>query len=214
MTNKGVLLVVDDTHATLKLLTDILSAAGYQVRPADSGELALTSVAASPPDLILLDIRMPVMDGFEVLRRLMENEAHRDIPVIFLSAMTETEQRVSGLKSGAVDFISKPFQTEELLARVQTHMELRRLRGEIEDRAAELLLANNKLQEALANVKTLSGLLPICATCKKIRDDKGYWSGVETYISKNTKAVFTHGICPECAKNMYEELEKLKNGNA
>jgi DNA-binding response OmpR family regulator len=106
MINKGAILVVDDTHANLKLLTDILAAEGYQVRPADGGEIALASVAAAPPDLVLLDIRMPGMDGFEVFRRLRMREESRDIPVMFISAVTEVEQRVEGLKLGAVDFIS------------------------------------------------------------------------------------------------------------
>lgn len=145
MIHKGVILVVDDTHANLKLLTDILAATGYQVHPADSGELALASVAASPPELILLDIHMPGMDGFEVLRRLKAREESYDIPVIFLSEVMEAGQRVEGLKLGAVDFISQPFQREELLARVRTHLELFRLRVRLELQAADLRRANEQL---------------------------------------------------------------------
>jgi putative two-component system response regulator len=146
MINEGTILVVEDTPASLKLITKILAAAGYQVRPADSGELALASVEAMPPELILLDIIMPGMDGFEVLRRLKAREETCDIPVIFLSAITEVEQRVEGLTLGAVDFISKPFQPDELLARVRTHMELFRLRVQLEHQAADLRLANEQLQ--------------------------------------------------------------------
>jgi diguanylate cyclase (GGDEF)-like protein len=146
MIHKGDILVVDDIHANLKLLTDILAAEEYQVRPADSGEFALAAVAASPPELILLDIRMPGMDGFEVLRRLKAREETRGVPVIFLSAVTEMEQRVEGLKLGAVDFISKPFQREELLARVRTHLELFQLRARLEQQAADLRLANEQLR--------------------------------------------------------------------
>ncbi len=143
--SKGYILVVDDTLTSLKLLVELLTAEGYQVRPADSGELALAAVAAQPPELILLDIFMPEMDGFEVLRRLKAREASRAIPVIFLSAATETEQRVAGFKQGAVDFVSKPFQRDELLARVETHLELSRLRTQLEQRAAELQSLNEKL---------------------------------------------------------------------
>ncbi len=143
--SKGYILVVDDTLTSLKLLVEILTAEGYQVRPADSGELALAAVAAQPPELILLDIFMPGMDGFEVLRRLKAHEASRAIPVIFLSAATETEQRVAGFKLGAVDFVSKPFQCDELLARVETHLELFRLRTQLEQRATELQSLNEKL---------------------------------------------------------------------
>jgi PleD family two-component response regulator len=193
---KGTILAVDDTHDSLKLITDILTAAGYRVHPADSGELALASVVASPPDLILLDIMMPGIGGFEVLRWLKAREGSRDIPVIFLSALNETSQRVEGLKLGAVDFIAKPFQTEELLARVQTHVELRRVRVQLE-------LQADQLRAALAKVKLLSGFIPICANCKKIRDDKGYWGQIETYIRDHSEAEFSHGICPECTKVLY-----------
>jgi len=155
MSVQGTILVVDDSHESLKLLTDILSTEGYQVRPADSGELALASVAASPPELILLDIRMPGMDGFEVMRRLKGRQESRDIPVIVISAATETEHRVEGLKQGAVDFVSKPFQPEELLARIQTHLELHRLRAGLERQAADLRLANEQLQNGIAERKQM-----------------------------------------------------------
>lgn len=195
-TGKGIILAVDDTHASLKLITDILAATGYVVHPVDSGELALASVVTSPPELILLDIVMPGISGFDVLRWLKAREASRDIPVIFLSTLNETSQRVEGLKLGAVDYIHKPFQTEELLVRVQTHVELRRMRVRLEQQADEL-------RAALAKVKLLSGFIPICANCKKIRDDKGFWSQIETYIRDHSEAEFSHGICPECMRELY-----------
>ena len=119
------------------------------MRPADSGELALASVGAIAPGLILLDIRMPGMDGFEVCRRLKANPKSRGIPVIFLSAVGQVEDRVLGLSLGAADFITKPFQAPELLARVHIHMELGRLRADLEEqvaeRTAELRRANERL---------------------------------------------------------------------
>jgi len=146
--------VVDDTPESLLALTDTLSAEGYDVRPADSGELALASVAALAPELIVLDIRMPGLDGFEVCRRLKAREQSRDIPVIFLSAVTEIEERVEGLRIGAVDFVAKPFRKEELLARIETHLELSRLRQRLEQRVAErtarLKAANEQLEIELA----------------------------------------------------------------
>jgi DNA-binding response OmpR family regulator len=229
MNHKGIILVVDDTPVNLKLLVATLTADGYHVLAADSGELALASVAACLPELILLDIRMPGLNGFEVCRRLREKDESRDIPVVFISASEESTERVEGLRLGAVDFINKPFHREELLARVQTHLELRRLRVRLEQQADSLRQANEQLQsditarkrteaerdqliqnlrEALANVKSLSGLLPICASCKKIRDDKGYWNQVETYIQKNSAAKFSHGMCPDCLKKWYPELEQ------
>lgn len=197
-TGKGTILAVDDIHDSLRILTDILRGNGYRVHAADSGELALASVVVSPPEVILLDIMMPGMNGFDVLRWLKAREGSRDIPVIFLSALNEISQRVEGLKLGAVDFISKPFQTEELLARVHTHVELRRLRVRLDRQADEL-------RAALAKVKLLSGFIPICASCKKIRDDKGYWNQIEVYIRDHSEAVFSHGMCPECTKIYYSD---------
>ena len=144
----GTVLVVDDTLPSLKLMARILAAEGYVVRPADSGQLALDSVATDPPDIILLDILMPGMDGFEVLRRLQEREESRDIPVIFLSAVTDMELRIKGLRLGAVDFVSKPCDPTELLARVQTHIELRLLRADALRQDEQLQNANEELQAA------------------------------------------------------------------
>jgi len=224
MTDKGTILIVDDAPASLKLLVDTLAPEGYEVLSASSGEQALASVAARLPELVLLDIRMPGMGGFEVYRQLKARAETRDLPVIFLSAVTEMVQRVEGLKLGAVDFVSKPFQVEELLARVQTQLELRRLRVQLEKQATGLQRANDQLQlemaertrtaqalreknteleAALAKVKLLSGLLPICSACKKIRDDKGYWSQVDDYVEEHSEATFTHGLCPDCLQTLY-----------
>jgi PAS domain S-box-containing protein len=156
-TREGEIVVVDDDAESLKLLTDILSQEGYHVRPAHTGKLALASIAAAPPELILLDKRMPGMDGFEVCRRLKEFQQTRDIPVIFLSGSDREEQHVEGFHLGAVDFVTKPFKHRELLARVSTQLELRRLRVELEKRVVErtedLRLANEQLHCELADRK-------------------------------------------------------------
>ena len=190
--DKLTILVVDDDHDLLKLLSDTLTGQGYRVQVADSGEVALASVVDNPPELILLDIMMPGMNGFEVLHWLKERDESCDIPIIFLSALNQTVQRVKGLKLGAIDFISKPFQIEELLARVQTHLGAHRLRVRVEEQRDELC-------SALAKLKVLSGFLPICANCKKIRDENGDWNQLETYIREHSEAEFSHGICPECS---------------
>lgn len=137
MTRKGRILVVDDTPASLKLLTDMLKAEGYEVRAAISGELALNAAVNNPPELILLDIRMPVMDGYEVCRRLKSQPVTRDIPVIFVSAASETDEKVTGFKVGALDYVTKPYQRDELLARVQTYLDVHRLRNHLEELVAE-----------------------------------------------------------------------------
>lgn len=153
VTAKGRLLVVDDTPACLKLLTELLKEEGYEVRSAINGELALHASASDPPDLFLLDIRMPDMDGYEVCRRLKVLPATRDVPVIFVSAASEIDDMVRGFAAGAVDFVTKPYQRDELLARVRTHLELNRLRFHLEERVRErtedLRITQLKLRAAL-----------------------------------------------------------------
>ena len=138
MSIKGKILVVDDTHANLILLTDLLKAEGYEVLAVDSGELAVASAVANSPDLILLEFRMLGMDGLEVLRRLKTQPESQNIPVIFLSAVTDREERVEGLKLGAVDFISTPIQHDELLAHIQTHIELSQIRNRLKQSIVNL----------------------------------------------------------------------------
>ena len=144
MTDHDAILVVDDTRENLKLLVHILTEAGYRVRPANSGELALAAIDAERPALILLDVRMPGMDGYAVCRQLKAREETRDIPIIFISASTEAEERVVGFQLGGVDFVTKPFQKAELLARVQTHLALHRNRLILEQQTSDLKLANEQ----------------------------------------------------------------------
>lgn len=120
----GNILIVDDEPSSLKLLHDILVMKGLHVRTCNNGELALRSVELEPPDLILLDIRMPKMDGFEVCRHLKEKTELQDTPVIFISGATDVEDKVQAFQSGGVDYITKPFQAEEVVARVETHLAL------------------------------------------------------------------------------------------
>jgi len=151
--NKKTILAVDDTPESLRLLTDLLTSEGYAVRSAIDGELALHAAIANPPDLILLDIRMPGLNGFEVCSRLKDSPVTRDIPVIFVSAAIETEDKVHGFELGAVDFVGKPYHREELLARVRTHLELRSLRTHLEDevqkRTDKLLESERRLRKNL-----------------------------------------------------------------
>ena len=119
-------LVVDDTVMNLHLLSDLLGKHGYEVRAVTSGRQALQAVEHDPPDLILLDIAMPEMDGYEVCRQLRAMERSKDVPVIFLTALTDTANKIRAFDTGAVDYVTKPFQFEEVLARVRTHVALRR----------------------------------------------------------------------------------------
>ena len=153
------ILVVDDTPANLKLLVDMLTNSGYQVRAAGSGPLALRSIAVEQPDLILLDIRMPGIDGYEVCRRLKDDERYSDIPVIFLSALNDVPGMIRGIETGAVDYITKPFEPAEVLARIGTHLKLRRLQREMEtlvaERTRELHEACRFLEESEERYKTM-----------------------------------------------------------
>jgi response regulator RpfG family c-di-GMP phosphodiesterase len=168
MTDRGNILAVDDTPASLKLLSEILRGEGYTVRSAVNGELALRSAFKSPPELILLDIRMPEVDGFEICRRLKANPDTEEIPVIFVSALSETDEKVLGFELGAVDFVTKPYQREELLARVHTHLEVERLRNHleelVEEKTQELRESEQKLRRSL-----LDSITAIAATIE-LRD--------------------------------------------
>jgi CheY-like chemotaxis protein len=190
------ILVVDDNPDNLRLLAEILSEHHYKVRLAPNGARALATICKEAPDLILLDVMMPELDGFEVCRQLKADERTAKIPVIFISALHETIDKVKAFTLGGVDYITKPFKAEEVLSRVKTHLSLSLLRRQLERKNAEL-------QKALDEIKILQGIIPICANCKNIRDDKGYWDKVEIYISKHSEATFSHSICPNCAKALY-----------
>ena len=144
----GDILVVEDTVASLRLLTALLAKAGYTVREAPDGELALWSAQAQPPDLILLDVRMPGMDGYEVCRRIKASEGLQDIPVIFLSAFGQTDDKLRGFEAGGVDYIAKPYDFLEVQARVAAHLQLRQLRRQLAYQNAHLQqLVDAKVQE-------------------------------------------------------------------
>ncbi|MGD1046813.1 MAG: response regulator [Bacteroidota bacterium] len=347
----GDILIVDDAATSLNVLTEVLNDAGYKVRPVTSGKSALRSVQAKLPALILLDVRMPDIDGYEVCRILKADEKTRSIPIIFISALGDEHQRVKGFQVGGVDYVTKPFSSEEVLARVNVHLTLQRMQLDLEEKNTTLVeeikirkqvedkltkahdfylgLLNyapaliwrsgvdekcdwfnvswlaftgrtieqeigdgwaegvytddlnscvkthidaftarrtfemqyrlrrhdgqfrwiveygipfnstegefagfigycfditerkqaeaerekliNELQAALAEIKTLSGLIPICAWCKKIRDDKGYWTILEAYLNQHSSAQFTHGICPECLAKLYPNLINTKS---
>jgi sigma-B regulation protein RsbU (phosphoserine phosphatase) len=139
----GDILIVDDTPANLRLLSQMLSAQGHRVRAVTSGGRALESAWATPPGLLLLDIRMPEMSGYEVCERLKADERTRDLPVIFISALDDLQDKVHAFKAGGVDYITKPFHLEEVLVRVETHLALRRLQAQLQE-------ANRKFERELA----------------------------------------------------------------
>jgi PleD family two-component response regulator len=208
------ILVVDDTATNLKVLLRFLKKFGFELTIAQNSQEMFNRLDHQIPDLILLDVMMPGLDGFEACRRLKATERTHDIPVIFLTVLPDLESKIKGFEVGGVDFITKPIEPHELRARVVTHLSLRHLQRELQAKNeqlqaqnSQLQVKNQQLQTALAKVKTLSGLLPICANCKQIRDDQGYWHQVEVYIRNHSEAEFSHGLCPECIKTLYPDFD-------
>ena len=198
-TQLATVLIVDDDPANLDLLFQHLNQAGYRVLVAETGQLALERAELAQPEAILLDVMMPGMDGFETCRRLKQHAATQAIPIIFMTALADITDKVKGFAVGGVDYVTKPFQPEEVLARVTAHATIYMLQKELRQK-------NRELEAALSQVKRLSGLLPICAGCKKIRDDQGYWQDVAVYIQDHSEAELSHGLCSDCAKRLYPEL--------
>lgn len=144
----GNILIIDDESSSLKLLTDILSAKGYKIRAFNNGALALRSIAVELPELILLDMRMPVMDGLEVCQRLKENALTKDIPVIFISSATDLTDKIKAFQIGGTDYITKPFHKEEVIARVNVHVSLHRSMQEIKRISEALRKSETRLKMA------------------------------------------------------------------
>ncbi len=177
--SKGDVLVVDDTPANLRLLTRILQEQGYQVRPVPDGSLALAAAQAKLPDLVLLDIRMPEIDGFEVCAKLKSDPGTRDVPIIFISALDAVEDKVQAFTVGGVDYITKPFQAAEVIARVENHLNLRRLQAQLE-------IANSKMAQELA----LAGEVQSSFMPKNIPDLPGWQLAVTMQSAHETSGDF------------------------
>jgi CheY-like chemotaxis protein len=199
------ILACDDDPNVLRATTRVLRSAGYDVSEAITGESCLLAIQEKRPDMLLLDVMLPDLSGIEVCRRIKIDPNLRTIFVVMLSGLTEPDNQSEGLESGADGYIVKPVTSRELLARVTAMVRIIKA-----ERERDRLIC--KLQDALANIKILHGLLPICASCKKVRDDKGYWNQLEVYILEHSEAEFTHGLCPDCTKRLYEDiLEKDKH---
>ena len=157
--NRQTIMVVDDTPANLLVLEEMLQGKGYRVLAFPSGNMALAAAAKNPPDLILMDILMPEMNGFEVCKRLKENVSLKEIPVLFISALTETEDKIQAFSAGGVDYISKPFECKEVLARVETHLKLKRFQEDMVRKNHELDANYRKLKELEVLRHTLTQMI-------------------------------------------------------
>ena len=210
MSKRTRVLVTDDDPNVLLMTTLLLRDEGYRVFRATTGTECLDSVRLHRPDIVLLDVMLPDLSGVEVCCRIKQEEAHcRPLVMLVSGVRVSPEHQADGLDGGADGYITKPFTKRELLSRVQSMVRIKRAEDALVQKEGEQEELIKKLQDALAEVKTLKGLIPICAWCKKIRDDEGYWERLEAYISKRTDAVFTHGMCPTCFEEHREEIERI-----
>jgi len=192
------ILIAEDDPVSNEMLGFLLKQWGYQVVATRNGVEAWQALQANDaPRLAILDWQMPEMDGVEVCRRVRLNADLKHVYLLILTSMSRPDEIVSGLEAGANDYIIKPFKAPELRARLSVGARMVELQLELAERVTEL-------EKALSEVKQLRGILPICAYCKKIRDDKNYWQQVESYFALHTDAKFSHSFCPDC----YEKIIK------
>jgi len=182
------ILIADDDRMTTMILDRTLRGWGYETVVTHDGTSAWDVVRGSqPPSLAIVDWMMPGLDGIEFCKHVRAATLPNPVYVILLTARSSRQDLVAGLEAGADDYLTKPFDPDELRARI--HVGQRTL-------------------ALIANIKRLTGLLPICSYCKRIRSDKNYWEKVESYISEHTDAQFSHGICPECLAKVMASLDE------
>lgn len=197
-------LVADDEPVSRTIVAAILRKGGYDVTlAADGNEAWQVLQTPGAPALAVMDWMMPGIDGPDICRRLRQLESSTPTYVILLTSRDASADIVTGLRAGADDYVTKPPDEDELLARVSVGARVIGLQQALADRV-------RRLEEALSNVKQLQGLLPICSYCKRIRDDKNYWSQVETYISDHSGVQFSHSYCPDCfARYVQPQIDEL-----
>lgn len=194
------ILIAEDDRVTARILTSLLTSWGYETAVAYDGESALEMITNQrAPFLALLDWMLPGMDGPEVCRRTRAGQLPTPGYLILLTARSAQADLVEGLNAGADEYLIKPIDPAELRARLNAGVRILDLQTRL---AAQV----RQLEEALGNIRKLTGLLPICAYCKSIRDDSNYWHRVEEYVSEHADVQFSHGICPKCLPRVTEEM--------
>lgn len=248
------ILVVEDSPTQLLKIRHALERHRFQVRTASNGAEALAQLESAPATIVLTDVMMPEMDGYELCRTIRSRPELARIPVVLLTALSEPKDIIAGLKAGASGYIVKPWTEPMLISRiqyVQANLELRR-HGNIEmgievyfanqrhfltadrlqmvdlllstydaalQKSAELEVANRELKQALATIKTLKGMVPLCMVCKKIRADDGFWQQLEAYLAEHSDAEISHGICPDCLEEYrrdptrWDQLSQTQRGS-
>jgi len=196
------ILIAEDDVTSRTVLAGVLKKSGHEVVETVNGAAAWDALQQpDAPPLVILDWMMPQMDGPEVVRRVRALQSSQPPYIVMLTARGEKADIIAGLDAGANDYLAKPFDAGELRARVEVGRRMVELQGALAAKVEEL-------RQSLDQINTLRGIVPICANCKKIRDDQGYWNQVEAYVCEHTEAEFSHGICPECIKKLYPELEQ------
>ena len=198
------ILCVEDEPVAREHMLKILRRRGREVAAARNGKEGLAMFRRQAFEVVVTDIRMPVMDGLSMARQM--KELNRDVKIVVTTAFTDLSYLMEAIDLGVDQYVLKPVEINRLMAAIDrcaeniaTRNQARRYQTERDKLLAEL-------QAALDKVKLLSGFLPICASCKRIRDDQGYWQQIESYIRDHSEAEFSHGICPDCARKLYPEI--------
>jgi len=202
------ILIAEDDFSSRTLLEAVLKRDGHDVLATVSGAQAW-EIMQQPdaPGLAILDWMMPELDGLEVVRRVRSRQSASPPYLIMLTTKSGKADIVAGLDAGADDYLTKPFDARELRARVEVGRRMLATQAALAGKVREL-------GEALEQVRTLHGILPICASCKMVRNDAGYWQQVEVYVAEHTEAEFSHGICPDCMRILYPEFHTPDDGDA
>lgn len=206
--NEMKILIAEDDAVSRRLLEATLEKFGHEVVVAEDGAEAWAVLqSANAPRLAILDWMMPEIDGVEICRRLRQVPDTTPPYLILLTAKSSKEDVVTGLDAGANDYLTKPFDRAELRARVQVGAQVLGLQKALAERVREL-------EEALSQVKQLQGLLSICSYCKKIRDEQNFWQRVDSYLAEHSELLFSHGICPDCYRDVVQPQLDAKMGLA
>ena len=196
------ILIADDDRVGATMLKCSLERLGHDVLVAHEGHEAWQALQHDDTiAMAILDWMMPGLDGLELCRLIRRDNAWTHLYVIMLTARTGQSDVVTAIDAGADDYLTKPFDPEELRARVGVGLRIVTLQRGLAERVVEL-------QEALSKVKQLSGLLPICSYCKRIRSDENYWEQIDRFVSQHSEAEFSHGICPHCFETVRAEFER------
>jgi DNA-binding NtrC family response regulator len=234
---KQKILIIDDDPHIRKTLSDILKIKGYEIFTAPNGTEGADFLKRTSVNLMIIDLGLPDMSGLEMLSKVKADNPF--IEAIILTGNASLDSAIEATNKGAFSYLLKPYDMEQLLVHIKRAIEKQEAREMIAHHNKELVDMNTQLsesnrelaieilerkkaeaekeklivelRESLAKIKTLNGLLPICAWCKKIRDDTGYWQQLESYIGKHSSAEFSHSICPECLKEKFPDFDEEKS---